>query len=739
MRRMMFVYTLGLLGAFLCLGGNLAAQKAEAGCNPPYSRIRWHDDVDKEQRNVLRLDGRADAFFQAGSNEEVNYFVTQALTRQVDALQCRIEADTLIRDQGKVGYVRGLERLLRNFGAAWRRRQFNAAYLPTALNTYEAAIDKDKRGESIEEIVDKATYDIGQLLVASQAFERNPGFRTARLSLLRKYCLLHPDRIFATLKDNLDLPFRDSMIVLAGYKYPRMLYDYAAANNRLGLAIRKVDDNFIRTVSSMATSGGSGQLYFPFLDNLIKGKMTLKDIDAVKNDGARYYKLLVKTRMDYVQRAMNGEKILELEALTKMLEVKGKEVFIKEINALHELPDAQRFRILGQLNAQELYYLVIAGETELYTSSYIKGIYPLMLSKTGNRGDSLLMSVGFDRFKKFIRMAAGYNTLSHFLSTFPDNKQAQTLMTAFVNNLERSTGLEDGVDVADSYASIVETAKPIAAEMLNNVKLNYDKNLAAGNKRGAVIYQLLMKLFQSATDSASNLSRELGIPPVYSISYDNLKSDSASQVVMQVYFYGDEDGRRNYKLFLPQYANASWKKVEDNANWIAFASTKGKPILIYANKPLDEESGALEKAQAALNSYLVEKGLSPTVVIHRGHSYYAPYTIEQLQPSAKIVFLGSCGGYHLIHDVLRAAPDAHIIASKQIGKQIINQPFMDQLNEKLRGGSNIDWIPFWNELRGKVGKVDGFDDYIPPHKNLGALFIKAYGIAMGEEESTARL
>jgi hypothetical protein len=30
--------------------------------------------------------------------------------------------------------------------------------------------------------------------------------------------------------------------------------------------------------------------------------------------------------------------------------------------------------------------------------------------------------------------------------------------------------------------------------------------------------------------------------------------------------------------------------------------------------------------------------------------------------------------------------------------------------------------------------VEGFEDYIPPYKNLGALYIKAYKKAMGEED-----
>jgi hypothetical protein len=248
-----------------------------------------------------------------------------------------------------------------------------------------------------------------------------------------------------------------------------------------------------------------------------------------------------------------------------------------------------------------------------------------------------------------------------------------------------------------------------------------------------VMYDLLYKLFQSSSDSTIDLSREFNIPPVYGVSYKSLAGGTEEgRVIIQVFFYGDEDGRGNYAKFVPQFPASVWKRNETK-NWISFTSTKGRPLEIYANKPLDEESGEIDKAQAALCSYLAEKELNPTVVIHRGHSYYAPYTIEQLAPSAKIVFLGSCGGYHLIHDVLTNAQDAHIIASKQIGKQVINQPLIDMMMENLRMGKNIEWIPFWREFEKRYKNIEGFGDYIPPHKNLGAIFIKAYKNAMGSE------
>lgn len=700
--------------------------KAQTACKPtiPIGRMLWHDKIDKAQKKLV------DQKINAGDNEDLNYFVSQAITKRVDALQCAIEADASLTDQPKKGYLGGIEILLRNFSAQYRSRQISAALFPTALETYEKAMALNKKGESIEALIEGAAYEVGNLLLSTGSFEKNAGIKAARFFMVYKNIKLHPDKTFLILKENADVPFRDSLIKIAGPLNPRQLYDYAAANNKLGFAIRAIDDPYIRTVSQMAKSS-SGQLYFPFLHNILKGTQAFTDIDAVKSDPVKYYQLLVKTKMAYVQAGLEGEKITEMEALSDMLENKAIENFIKPINELHETENlAIRFKALNPLNAQELYYLVIAGERDLYTSSYLKGVYAQMMQKIGGRGDSLLMSVNFDHFKKFIKMAAGYATLPDFLASFPQKDAANTLMRAFVNGLDKSPGLEDGVDVADSYASISEILKPVADEMIANVKQNYEEAIRNNNKRGMVMYDLLYKLFQSASDSTINLSKEFNIPPVYGVSYNALAGDTG-KVIMQVFFYGDKDGRFNYANFTPQFPTSLWKRSETK-QWVSYASIKGKPILVYANKPLDEESGEVDRAQAALCNYLSEKNLNPTIVVHRGHSYYAPYTIEQLAPSAKIVFLGSCGGYHLIHDVLERAADAHIIASKQIGKQVINQPFFDLLNEKLRTGNNIDWIPFWKEFKARAGKTEGFDDYIPPHKNLGAIFIKAYKNAMGE-------
>ncbi len=682
------------------------------GCQVPLNRQIFHDYVDAAQKN---LSG-------AGSAD-------------IDRLQCKIENDSLIKGQDKVRYLRGIENLLKVFTASYKNKEAGTNLLPQVIRVYESCMTADKNGRSIEPEIEKASYEVGNNVIRGTriAFEKNPGFRPGQHLLVLKYCLLYPDQTFQTLRENPDVPFADSLVKAVARKYPTQLYTYAQANNKLGYTIRNiVNDDFVKTVVRMSRSK-SGQQYFPFLDNVVKGKITMTELDAAEKDSVLYYRLLVKTRIEYVQRALNKDTAVAYAELEARLRQKASDVFVTTINGLHERPDAVRFKSIQELTAQELYYLAVLTDGLIYTSSYTNGVYPLMMKKINNRGDSLLPSVNYDHYRKFISQAAAYNTLGGFLASFPDSRNADELMKTFVSRLEESEGLEDGVDVADSYASIAETLPDRAKEMLKNVQANYERNKNQGNTRGQVIYTILDKLFQSA-DSASkiDLTKELGIPPVYRVPFSSLTNEKG-EVIVQVFFFGDEDGKMDFGIFQSMFPRSQWTIDKTNPQWILIKSIKDKPILIYANIPFDEETGDDDKAQSALRNYLRENNILPTVTINRGHSYHANTTIAYMAPSSRIVFMGSCGGFNLINAILQKSQDAHIVASKQIGKRDINKPFIQLLMEKLRAGADIEWIPFWKEFR-KNANIDGFDDYIPPHKNLGVIFIKAYNRAMNNRE-----
>jgi hypothetical protein len=48
------------------------------------------------------------------------------------------------------------------------------------------------------------------------------------------------------------------------------------------------------------------------------------------------------------------------------------------------------------------------------------------------------------------------------------------------------------------------------------------------------------------------------------------------------------------------------------------------------------------------------------------------------------------------------------------------------LTELLSKGKNLYWPGIWKDLRIIFKTNKKFDDYIPPHKNLGAIFMMAF-------------
>jgi hypothetical protein len=78
--------------------------------------------------------------------------------------------------------------------------------------------------------------------------------------------------------------------------------------------------------------------------------------------------------------------------------------------------------------------------------------------------------------------------------------------------------------------------------------------------------------------------------------------------------------------------------------------------------------------------------------------------------------------------VLKRTSQAQIISSKQVGTGVINQGLINKITDELRNGRDLNWVQLWKifETQFKGEMKERFEDYIPPHKNLGAIFIMAY-------------
>ncbi|MES2429938.1 MAG: hypothetical protein V4556_03315 [Bacteroidota bacterium] len=713
-------------------------------CTIPFQRARFHDRINDEQKKCDRADGKIDGTIRVSKNDEINLQVTDAITRKIDALQCFVEnSKKIVGNNEKIRNLNYIEELVKAFKAGWRSKQFNAALTPKLVEVFERSLKANLDSQSISPYIQDAAWEVGSII--TPIFNKNIGYKKSKEILFLKYADKNPDKILANLTPYVNASFADSLVQIACQKDPVQLYNYALAiKSPVGKLIHNSTSPLVMAIAKLSQTPNA-LFYFPFLDDILSGKQTIEGIKKYVGDGTvgydsvGYFQLLVKTEINYYARLVRLDTPIAMfgtNGLRDVLQRKAIQHFITPINELHELPTTPRMRAIQPLSAQELYYMMVMGENDIYTSSY-KHSFTRLLEKLGPkaRTDDLLMSVNMDYFKKFIKMAANFNQLDTFLKLMPKTSSS-TLMRAFVAKLDQGKNLEDAVDVADSYSSIND--KVLLKTILDNVTANEQASIDEDNNKGKVIYGLLKTIFLSLDPANGiDLTETIGIPPVYSVDAKYLQDDTG-RIIQQVFFYGDDDGKQNYNSFKLSFSPNEWKLTQ-TAEWLEVKSLKGKRVWIYANRPLDSDANLDDSAQVHLNAYLSKNELYPSVVIHRGHSYWLPGTIKRMPGDAKIIVLGSCGGYKNLSQILSLCPDAHIISTKEIGKGDINRPILNYLNQVFTSGKTLLWKDMWASLSKTFSKDpspavrESWDDYIPPYKNLGAIFIKAYNKKMDGE------
>jgi hypothetical protein len=703
-----------------------------SGALIPINLQLWHDKISQEQTLALNMDGKADQEVSVSDDAAINGQVTRALIDQVNKMRTELEFSNLDY-RHKVLYLSGLYNMLRQFNAQYRYGKIDASLAPLMVQNFSDMLAADRKGKSIAPLIEGIPYDVAAINVT--VFNQNYGYQATRPILLKQYAKEEPQNFLYTLStyysDLANEPFVDSIIAKLAPKYPEQIYNYATSYRPVGGAIRRSSDPLVHAIVQIGSIPQNAVRLLPFVDYIVKGKYTVQELRKLAENDAAFYKLSVATLTDLNKRILGGETPVgknAMEANVKRLAL----TYVRKVNELHESPDRVRFASTDKLTPQELYYILVNGQEEIYTSSFVGLFHRLMQRMDPPKGDQFLMSVIFDRFRKFITLSAAYNTLDPFLQSM-DAQNANLLMRKFVGGLEYTEGLEDAVDVADAFGSIKDSV--LLKNLQEEVNRNFMQMSQQGNERGKVIYGLLASLFNTRQSSsedavwAREMSAKLNLPPIDYIPFGNLINDSSGRVYQEVFFYGDKDGFESYAHFIPSFQNGNWRIANANKYWCVITSTKGKPITIYVKKPLSDADED-EKGMTELQAYLEKNNIRPSVYIHRGHSYHVNATIAELQNSAKLVMLGSCGGYNSLAQVLNVAPDAQIITSKQTGSMRVNDPVIYAIENDIRQGKDLRWESIWASLskrfKSNPGNYSLFQDYIPPQKNMGAIFIKAY-------------
>lgn len=682
--------------------------------NIPINRQIFSDNVNKAIWRLDLKDGQADKKITI-SDTEKGAALSHLIFMDIVQTEIMIENLPTSTHHDKIRYHKALESLLNRFGNTDFEKQEFIDYQRSFDNFRNMliAIEKGEINNFLKSEINDYSYGNISLL------DNHP---EERAFLLENYGLKYPEKMIGKLSSFHQEPYADKIVAAAAKQDPTTVMIYASSTSYLSNVVERNADPFVKTIVEVAKKSNNSNRVLPFLNDIHDGNMTIEEADELSKNEVKYFNALVK--------AKQNEKNIDNIALDNEIAYRGLS-FVRVVNELHERPANVRFASLMNHSAEELYFMMIGGQDEIYTSSFTWMFARMMDKMKPQKGDEFLTGIHHSQFRTFIRMCAGYGTIDPFLNSM-DKNSATSLMKQFVANLEKGDthDLEDAVDVADAFGGIKN--KELLDFLKQEVQSNYEKTYKANDqysKKGVIVYGLLSTIF-SQTENDSKLESDLNdvIPPITNVPNSSLRNENGD-VIQQVLFYGDDDGKMSYGRYIPLFSSAKWTKTE-NQYWVRFESKQSdNKLIIYANKPLTEPED--EVAQRKLKEYFEEKNIEPSIVIHRGHSYFLPSTIENLTSNAKVVVLGSCGGYHNLGPVLEAAPDAHIISSKQVGALSINVPINNAINDQILAGKDIDWIQMWSGLERQFSRQgraiqELFNDYIPPNKNLGAIFIKAY-------------
>lgn len=693
----------------------------------PLQRQLWHSGrghIDEFQRTADISDGIEDSTITVTDDTVFTRLLTQAIIRDIDQMQIMIENlpaayvgwDAREEHNQKLYYLRALDDLLKHYLADPKQDGYFYKRLTTNMKEFIIAHFEGRKTSFIENNVNVYTLNNCTQILDTGDYDRQ--------FLYREMGRKEPSMMIDRLAEFSTHSYACDVIAAAARVVPNKVFNYATSTSYVRYAVEQCSDPLVRAIVKIARYSRSPLKAMPFLNDIYTGKKTIQQIDAITDDEDLFYENLVRLKLENV--SLGGG------TYTDELHYRGLR-YVREMNDLHEKPGPVRFKCIDGLPPEVLYFIMVYGQDEIYTSSFVGTFNRMMERMKDMPGDQLLDKVHRDKFRTFIRMCAGYNMLDRFLGTM-DTTRKTLVMQDFVAGLGngKEDELEDAVDVADAFGSIKDEA--LADFLRGEVKYNYEESYRQGSKKGVIVYGLLATLFEGTrnndnSDAVKAQSDKLRLPPINLVPYEKLTSKTDKVVYEQFFFYGDEDGRASYNSFLTNFRDQSKWKIEKFQYWTKITSISGKPIVVYANMPLEEPED--EVAVGKLCEYLAENKIAPTVLVHRGHSYHLPLTLERISKENKIVVLGSCGGYHNLSTVLTNAPDANIISSKQTGAMSINEPIIKSINDQISAGKDINWISTWAGLSSHFSTGQGiykemFDDYVPPHKNLGAIFIKAY-------------
>jgi hypothetical protein len=654
-------------------------------------KVDWNKQIDYEQNRIDIYDGDLDSAVNIG-NQQQNVLSFQVYISLIDELQ-----NTILQLDPK--QVDNNARAL--FETVKRIQRADIPHITQYLKAFKLA-QKLYQLNNQEKELEMLKNDVKSSLIIADLINLKPYAKNYWTYAANFY----PFEVLNKFKNLAFTPLGSEVITNLAKIDPASIKQYLGSNHLIERSLKSNRDSVVQLIIQLYQMYGVQSKSYALIDLIWRKKLSFQQAENITKNEALFYKTLIDLRKNKsILASYTVEKEIETIAMSRVV----------EINLRHEDTEPYRFAPINNDNAYEIYTSIVYSAEEVFTSSFL-GMYKRLNEKRKEpSGYAFLEQLNFNKFRVFLKQCAGYNKIDDFLSTMNDSQQ-NALITLFISGLYQYGGdLGPAVDVADTYGSLEnETIKTI---FVKTIKRELRKCIQDQNEHGTKIYGLLFKLTGGNPNEYTS-NYVFNIPALDRVySSDLFKNDIHIQ---QHFFFDDEDGETAFNHWLGLYPSSLYKK-EDKGNYILLSSISGKKMLIYANKPHSEIEGRED-----LKKLFEETGRFPDLIVHRGHSYYIENTLENMNHSNKVAILGSCGGYQNISKAMDNAMDVQIVSTKQVGTLVVNSTLIQEITETIRLGKDLVWLDIWKQIGIKLQNNAQFKDYIPPYKNLGAKFIKAY-------------
>lgn len=457
---------------------------------------------------------------------------------------------------------------------------------------------------------------------------------------------------------------------------------------------------------------------YTLIHKILNRELTIEQAHAISNTEVPYLKNLMNIT---IQRNPIG--IHSVEEEQNQISLK----FIRSINDNPSLshPNLQEIR---NFTAKEVYSLMVLGKEEIFQFAF-DNCYRVFTSQLIETNFiNFIPRVNQYKYREFSVLLANFNKFPELFYKNTTADERTKFMAEFIHLdfndikcIEQAAVICEFVNNCD-HSEIQSMAQEKIYQEFKDAESRKDQLAMA-------VYSLLgSNIGQRATVHQEWYTAMKTKYNKYTLSYidvDELKNKQ-NKIIEVCYFYNDADGVSSFNSYINTFRTMPKWYIQDIGSYYYISSLEGNDYDIFANKPQHELVG-----QQAMKDYLTINKLEPSVVVHRGHSYHSQKTIDQLIGSPKFIFMGSCGGYYKISELLVRSPDAQILSTKQVGTMGINDPMLRTIHELIRNNQNIDWPNFWTQQEQKMRGLKDFKMYVPPHKNNGALFINAFFKVVG--------